>query len=184
MSAGWTTAWSRRPNVSTRMCRFLPLIFLPASYPCGSMNAPLFPRFSRNGAPRQKPKHNHPTTDPLVNPGNPPHCYQTCSKADSTRTYHRVVFLAQSSPGCRSTRPLQIKKATVMLGLIDTDVADDIRGMHASVGIRSRAYSVKGGWDAEGYTRPYGCTRSDHRDRWCRTRRRQTARCIGCCSRR
>src|SRR5882757_866340 len=40
-------AWSRRPNVSTRMCRFLPLIFLPASYPCGSMNAPLFPRFSR-----------------------------------------------------------------------------------------------------------------------------------------
>src|SRR5229473_5851362 len=35
-------AWSRRPNVSTRMCRFLPLIFLPASYPCGSMHAPLF----------------------------------------------------------------------------------------------------------------------------------------------
>src|SRR6266850_4910053 len=33
-------AWSRRPNVSTRMCRFLPLIFLPASYPCGSMHAP------------------------------------------------------------------------------------------------------------------------------------------------
>jgi len=28
--------------------RFLPLIFLPASYPCGSMNAPLFPRFSRS----------------------------------------------------------------------------------------------------------------------------------------
>src|SRR6185503_3972656 len=38
-------AWSRRPTVSTRMCRFLPLIFLPASYPCGSMHAPLFPRF-------------------------------------------------------------------------------------------------------------------------------------------
>src|SRR5216683_2243140 len=35
-------AWSRRPNVSTRMCRFLPLIFLPASYPCGSMHAPPF----------------------------------------------------------------------------------------------------------------------------------------------
>src|ERR1700675_2434889 len=31
-------AWSSRPNVSTRMCRFLPLIFLPASYPCGSMH--------------------------------------------------------------------------------------------------------------------------------------------------
>src|SRR3977135_3719252 len=39
-------AWSRSPNVSTRMCRFLPLIFLPASYPCGSMQTPLFPRFS------------------------------------------------------------------------------------------------------------------------------------------
>src|SRR5580700_2191133 len=38
-------AWSRRPNVSTRMCRFLPLIFLPASYPCGSMQAPLFRAF-------------------------------------------------------------------------------------------------------------------------------------------
>src|SRR5260370_20159844 len=38
-------AWSRRPNVSTRMCRFLPLIFLPASYPCGSMHAPLFRAF-------------------------------------------------------------------------------------------------------------------------------------------
>src|SRR6202163_4100490 len=38
-------AWSSRPNVSTRMCRFLPLIFLPASYPCGSMHAPLFRAF-------------------------------------------------------------------------------------------------------------------------------------------
>src|SRR6266849_8330294 len=38
-------AWSRRPNVSTRVCRFLPLIFLPASYPCGSMNAPFFCAF-------------------------------------------------------------------------------------------------------------------------------------------
>src|SRR5258708_19943910 len=35
-------AWSSRPTVSTRMCRFLPLIFLPASYPCGSMHAPFF----------------------------------------------------------------------------------------------------------------------------------------------
>src|SRR6266436_8101672 len=38
-------AWSSRPNVSTRMCRFLPLIFLPASYPFGSMHAPLFGAF-------------------------------------------------------------------------------------------------------------------------------------------
>src|SRR5450432_3681225 len=38
-------AWSSRPTVSTRMCRFLPLIFLPASYPCGSMRAPFFCAF-------------------------------------------------------------------------------------------------------------------------------------------
>jgi hypothetical protein len=46
-------AWSRRPTVSTRMCRFLPLIsaqrlrcrFLPASYPCGSMHAFFFRAF-------------------------------------------------------------------------------------------------------------------------------------------
>src|ERR1700688_3913463 len=38
-------AWSSRPNVSTRMCRFLPLIFLPASYPFGSMHAPFFCAF-------------------------------------------------------------------------------------------------------------------------------------------
>src|SRR6266403_2247970 len=38
-------AWSSRPTVSTRMCRFLPLIFLPASYPCGSMHAPFFCAF-------------------------------------------------------------------------------------------------------------------------------------------
>ena len=31
--------------MSTRMCRFLPLIFLPASYPGGSMQAPLFGAF-------------------------------------------------------------------------------------------------------------------------------------------
>lgn len=29
MSAGWTTAWSKSPIVSTRICRFLPLIFCP-----------------------------------------------------------------------------------------------------------------------------------------------------------
>jgi hypothetical protein len=67
-------------------------------------------------SPRQKPKHIHAATDPLVNPGNPPHCHQTRSKAYSTGTHHRMVTLAQSSPSCRSARPLQINKATVMLG--------------------------------------------------------------------
>ncbi|MCK1320423.1 hypothetical protein IVA94_05730 [Bradyrhizobium sp. 156] len=34
-----------------------------------------------------------------------------------------MVLLAQSSPGCRSTRPLQIKKATVMLGSSQAEAA-------------------------------------------------------------
>src|SRR5262245_22016051 len=35
----------RRPSVSTAVCRFLPLIFLPASYPAESTFAPLFRAF-------------------------------------------------------------------------------------------------------------------------------------------
>ena len=35
-------ACSNRPSVSTRICRFLPLISLPASKPCGSMRPPFF----------------------------------------------------------------------------------------------------------------------------------------------
>ena len=32
LDVGWmNNRWSRRPNLSTRICRFLPLIFLPAS---------------------------------------------------------------------------------------------------------------------------------------------------------
>ncbi len=34
--------------------------------------ANLMPK-KRSAAPRQKPKHYHAATDPLVNPGNPPH---------------------------------------------------------------------------------------------------------------
>ena len=52
------------------------------------------PPKKRNVAPRQKPKHYHAVTDPLVNPGNPPHCHPTRSKADLTRTHHRMVLLA------------------------------------------------------------------------------------------
>src|SRR5271156_7017859 len=37
-----TMACSNRPNVSTRICRFLPLISLPASNPCGSTLGPFF----------------------------------------------------------------------------------------------------------------------------------------------
>jgi hypothetical protein len=73
------------------------------------------PPKKRNGAHQQNPKHNHAATDPLVNAGNPSHCHQTRSKAHSTGPHHRMVLLAQSPPGCRSTSSLQIKKTTVML---------------------------------------------------------------------
>src|SRR5690348_1267015 len=45
MSAACTMACSIRPCVSTRTCRFLPLIFLPASNPCRSIECPLFRAF-------------------------------------------------------------------------------------------------------------------------------------------
>ena len=47
--AGWTTTLSRRPSVSTRMCRLRPVTFLPASKPCGSSAEPPFERPWRSG---------------------------------------------------------------------------------------------------------------------------------------
>jgi SRSO17 transposase len=49
-----------------------------------------------NAGPRQKQKQKrrHAVIDPLVNPGNPPRRHQTGSKADPTRTHHRMVTLA------------------------------------------------------------------------------------------
>jgi hypothetical protein len=72
------------------------------------------PQQKRN-AERQEQKHLHTVIDPLVNPGSPPHRHQTRSKADPTRTRHRMVALAQSSPSRRSAGALQSKEATVML---------------------------------------------------------------------
>jgi hypothetical protein len=43
---------------------------------------------------RPPAKHYHAATDPMVNPGNPPHCHQTRSKAYTTRPHHRMVLLA------------------------------------------------------------------------------------------
>src|SRR6266566_9279480 len=40
MLAGWTATLSNRPSVSTRIWRLRPVIFLPASKPCGSSKAP------------------------------------------------------------------------------------------------------------------------------------------------
>src|SRR5450755_3817855 len=69
----------------------------------------------RNAGPRQKQKQPHAVINPLVNPGNPPHRHQTRPKADPTRTHHRMVTVAQSSPSSRSALSPQ-KTATVMLG--------------------------------------------------------------------
>ena len=51
----------------------------------------------------------------MVDPGSPPHRRQARAKADTTRTHHRMVTLAQSSSGDRSESPPQNKTATVML---------------------------------------------------------------------
>ena len=48
-SAEWTTTFSRRPSVSTRICRLRPVTFLPASKPCGSSVEPPFERPWRSG---------------------------------------------------------------------------------------------------------------------------------------
>src|SRR5438034_4504423 len=66
--------------------------------------------------PRQKPNHSYAVVDPMVDPGSPPHRRQARAKADSTRTHHRMVTLAQSSSGGRSPSPPQNETATVMLG--------------------------------------------------------------------
>src|SRR6267154_5473821 len=69
-----------------------------------------------NDEPRQKPNHSHAVVDPMVDPGSPPHRRQARAKADTTRTHHRMVTLAQSSSGGRSESPPQSETATVMLG--------------------------------------------------------------------
>src|ERR1700730_7739393 len=48
-SPGVTAMLISKPIVSTAVWRFLPLIFLPASYPAESIFAPLFLRSSRFG---------------------------------------------------------------------------------------------------------------------------------------
>src|SRR6266481_9035065 len=69
----------------------------------------------RNAEPRQKQNHRRLVIDPMVNPGSSAHRHQARSKADPTRPHHRMVTLAQSSPGDRSARAPQSKTATVML---------------------------------------------------------------------
>src|SRR6266403_1456744 len=77
----------------------------------------------RNAEPRQKQNHRRLVIDPMVNPGSSAHRHQARSKADPTRPHHRMVTLAQSSPGDRSARAPQSKTATVMLSQ-EADVAE------------------------------------------------------------
>src|SRR3979409_1876053 len=70
----------------------------------------------RNAELQQKQNHRRFVIDPMVNTGNSAHRHQARSKADPTRPHHRMVTLAQSSPGDRSACALQRKTATVMLG--------------------------------------------------------------------
>src|ERR1700757_2561223 len=73
----------------------------------------------RNAEPRQKRNQRRLVIDPMVNPGSSAHRHQARSKAHPTRTHHRMVTLAQSSPGDRSARAPQSKTTTVMLGRVD-----------------------------------------------------------------
>src|SRR5712671_7426571 len=72
----------------------------------------------RNAEPRQKQNHRRLVIDTMVNPGSSAHRHQARSKADPARPHHRMVTLAQSSPGDRSARAPQSKTATVMLGAL------------------------------------------------------------------
>src|SRR6201982_313282 len=73
----------------------------------------------RNAEPRPKQNQRRLVIDPMVNPGSSAHRHQARSKAHPTRTHHRMVTLAQSSPGDRSACAPQSKMATVMLGRRD-----------------------------------------------------------------
>src|SRR3982074_1391896 len=70
----------------------------------------------RNAELQQKQNHRRFVIDPMVNTGNSAHRHQARSKADPTRPHHRMVTLAQSSPGDRSACAPKSKTATVMLG--------------------------------------------------------------------
>jgi hypothetical protein len=79
----------------------------------------------RNAEPQQKQNHRSVVIDPMVNPGGSAHRHQARSRANPTRTYHRMVAMAQSSPGDRSACALQSKTTTVMLGREPIDLPAD-----------------------------------------------------------
>ncbi len=71
----------------------------------------------------------------MVNPGSSAHRHQARPKADPTRPHHRMVTLAQSSPGDRPALAHQSKTTTVMLA----------RGQFSGVLIQSRETNLKAG---------------------------------------
>src|SRR5712671_5742651 len=91
----------------------------------------------RNSEPRQKQNHRRLVIDPMVNPGSSAHRHQARSKADPTRPHHRMVTLAQSSPGDRSARAPQSKTATVMLGATGLFNQPVPKSHQGRVGLRS-----------------------------------------------
>src|ERR1700756_3991524 len=95
----------------------------------------------RNAEPRQKRNQRRLVIDPMVNPGSSAHRHQARSKAHPTRTHHRMVTLAQSSPGDRSAFAPQSKTATVMLGLVTPRLDPSVgrSGSHA-LAVREAAF--------------------------------------------
>src|SRR6266436_7240987 len=81
----------------------------------------------RNAEPAQKQNHRRLVIDPMVNPGSSAHRHQARPKADPTRPHHRMVTLAQSSPGDRPALAHQSKTTTVMLGVASRSLANTDR---------------------------------------------------------
>src|SRR5882724_11020112 len=90
----------------------------------------------RNAEPAQKQNHRRLVIDPMVNPGSSAHRHQARPKADPTRPHHRMVTLAQSSPGDRPALAHQSKTTTVMLGA-SKSLARDITAPREPIGFRT-----------------------------------------------
>src|SRR5579862_7701678 len=113
--AAWTTAASRRPWWSVRIWRLIPLIFLPASNPTGSIERPLFastwcsgcreeqPRGWLRGLPVRAPRHR-------VRRGYAPACRprpttrNSCALCSWAENPWAGVATDSRSPGRRATR--------------------------------------------------------------------------------
>src|SRR5262249_15815861 len=96
-------ACSSKPSVSTRIWRFLPLTFLPASYPCGSMQPPLFQRSSRFGYRRWRRSgwllvRLAPDTPHKARDGCDPACRRSSTSRDSRKVCCAAADLRDRTP--------------------------------------------------------------------------------------